>query len=338
MTTSKQPAVLILGANGRLGLCLAQAFHEAGWRVLAQLRRSPDPRLPAAVQVTQADIANSVQLARDGAGASMVVHALNPSYTRWATELLPMANAAMDVAQRLNARLWLPGNVYNFGASMPPLLRQDTPQTAVTRKGALRIRLEAELERRATDGALAVSIVRAGDFFGAGTGNWFDQAIVKSLRAGKLVYPGPLNVPHAWAYLPDLARAFVALAERPAPNCGAFERFHFAGHTLTGDQLLQAIQQAATTLGVERSNGWTRGTMPWSVIRLGGLIVPMWRELAEMAYLWRVPHALDGTTLERAVGRLSQTALPDAVHDTLRGLGFGAPSTGTHTPALAARH
>jgi hypothetical protein len=34
--------------------------------------------------------------------------------------------------------------------------------------------------------------------------------------------------------------------------------------------------------------------MPWGVIRLGSLVVPMWRELAEMAYLWTVPHALAG--------------------------------------------
>jgi len=337
MTTSSQPAVLILGANGRIGLCLAQAFHEAGWRVIAQLRRSPDPRLAAAVQVTQTDIGDSVQLARDGAGASLVVHALNPYYTRWATELVPMASAAMDVAQRLGARLLLPGNIYNFGAAMPPLLLENTPQTAATRKGVLRTRLEAELERRAAEGRLAVSVVRAGDFFGASTGNWFDQAIVKSLRAGKLVYPGPLDVQHAWAYLPDLARAFVALAERPARQCAAFERFHFAGHTLTGQQLLQAIQQAATILGVPRSRDWVHGNMPWSLIRLGGLVVPMWRELAEMAYLWSVPHALDGHALERAVGPLVHTALPDAVRETLRGLGFGIPSTttGAHTPFLA---
>ncbi|MCY7306939.1 MAG: epimerase, partial [Rhodoferax sp.] len=130
MTPSKQPAVLILGANGRIGVCLAPAILEAGWRVIAQLRRSPDPRLPVAVKGTQTDIGNAVQLARDAAGASIVVHALNPLYTRWATELLPMASAAMDVAQRLDARLLLPGSVYNFGALMPPLLLEDTPQTA----------------------------------------------------------------------------------------------------------------------------------------------------------------------------------------------------------------
>ncbi len=147
--------------------------------------------------------------------------------------------------------------------------------------------------------------------------SWFDLAIVKSLRAGKLVYPGPTDVPHAWAYLPDLARVFVAPAGRDAPRCAAFERFHFAGHTLTGDELLRCIEQAAATLGLTPDKAWSQGGMPWGVIRLGGRVVPPWRELAEMAYLWKGPHALDGRAIERAVGPLPVTAVADALRETL---------------------
>ena len=39
-------------------------------------------------------------------------------------------------------------------------------------------------------------------------------AIVKALAKGKLVYPGPLDRAHAWAYLPDLAQAFVAVTRK----------------------------------------------------------------------------------------------------------------------------
>ena len=54
------------------------------------------------------------------AGATVVVHALNPVYTRWRQELMPMARQGMDLAQRLGATFMLPGNVYNFGSTMPP--------------------------------------------------------------------------------------------------------------------------------------------------------------------------------------------------------------------------
>ncbi|RPH58583.1 MAG: hypothetical protein EHM83_17190 [Burkholderiales bacterium] len=62
--------------------------------------------------------------------------------------------------------------------------------------------------------------------------------------------------------------------------------------------------------------------MPWGLIRAGGLIVPMWRELAEMAYLWRVPHALSGNRLERAIGPMPVTPVETAVRDALVALGF----------------
>ena len=321
--SSSHPIALILGANGRFGLAAAQAFSAAGWQVVAPLRRDPAPGMPTRVRVLHTALEDTAQLARDAAGASVVVYTVNPPYTGWATQLLPLARAGMDVAARLGARLLLPGNVYNFGASMPALLNEDTPQLATTRKGVLRIALEAEMKSRCATGSLAASVVRAGDFYGGGAGNWFDQAIVKSLRTGRLLYPGPADLPHAWAYLPDLARAFVAVANRTPAACAPFERFHFAGHTLTGADLLDGIVQAAQALGLQPAKAWSRAGMPWGVIRLGGLVVPMWRELAEMAYLWRVPHALDGRALQEAVGPLASTALPAALRATLLGLGYG---------------
>ena len=56
----------------------------------------------------------------------------------------------------------------------------------------------------------------------------------------------------------------------------------------------------------------------------GGLLVPMWREIAGMAYLWRVPHALDGTHLEHTLGPLYSTPLSEALRASLRRLGFGS--------------
>lgn len=323
MTHASKPTALILGANGRFGLAAAQAFDAAGWQVVAPLRRDAVPGMPAGVRVLRLPIEQTDALAREARGARVVVHAVNPVYTRWHTELLPTARAGMDVAQRLGARFMLPGSVYNFGSTMPARLTEQTPQRADTRKGEQRIALEAELERRCEAGLLAATVIRAGDFYGAGSGNWFDQAIVKSMRSGKLVYPGPTDLPHAWAYLPDLARTFVAVAGRAPSECGRFERFHFAGHTLTGAELLAGIERAAAALGVVPAKPWSHGTLPWGVIRIGGLLMPMWRELAKMSYLWRVPHALDGSALERAVGPLPGTPVGEALREALRSLGLG---------------
>jgi nucleoside-diphosphate-sugar epimerase len=240
-----------------------------------------------------------------------VVYAVNPIYTRWDSELLPDFRLGMDLAERLGARLLLPGNVYNFGAQMPALLHPETPQAPTAPKGRQRQAMEAELAERAAAGRLRASIVRAGDFYGAGSGNWFDLAIVKDIARGKLVYPGPLDAVHAWAYLPDLARAFVAVAARP--DAPAFENLHFAGHACTGAELLAAIEAAAEAQGLRPAGGWQRAGMPWGLISAVGTVYPMWRELARMRYLWQVPHALDGSALARATGPLPATPLHDAL-------------------------
>ena len=319
--------VLILGANGRFGQAAVQAFAAAGWRVLAQARRAPAQALPAGARPVAVALDDADALAAAARGASVLVHALNPPYTRWQQQVLPLAWQGMSLAQRLGATFMLPGNVYNYGESMPAVLRVDTPQRPSTAKGRIRCELETEMQARAADGLRSV-VIRAGDFFGSGSGSWLDLAIVKSLRQGKLIYPGPADVPHAWAYLPDLAQAFTAAAARN--DLPAFTRLHFAGHTLTGRQLLAAVQRAAGTLGLAPAKGWRQGSMPWALMRAGALVVPMWRELVDMAYLWRVPHALDCSALAATVGELPATPIDTALRSALLDLGFGAAETATH--------
>jgi nucleoside-diphosphate-sugar epimerase len=314
--------VLVLGANGRFGLAASQAFAAAGWRVFAQVRRDPAAAMPTSADVVRAPLA---ALAAGGAPVvlpriDVVVHAVNPLYTCW-DEALPAATLAMDVAERLGARFLLPGNVYNYGAAMPPLLDESTPQRPTTTKGEIRVAIENALAARAAAGRLAATVVTAGDFFGAGSGSWLDQVIVRSLARGKLVYPGDPTLVHAWAYLPDLARAFVAVAALtdPAP----FERFTFAGHSVSGAAFLAAIERAAASLGIAPERGWRHGTMPWPLVRIAGVAVPLWRELARMSYLWSVPHALDGSRLASRCPELRSTALDDAMRASLAALGVG---------------
>jgi nucleoside-diphosphate-sugar epimerase len=347
------PTVLVLGANGRFGQAAAQAFAAAGWRVLAQTRRplafhAANPRhappaaadRPGAIQPMEIALEQADEIVHRAAGASVVVYGVNPLYTRWPQEVLPLARAGMDIAQRLGATFMLPGNVYNFGERMPALLTEGTPERPTTDKGRLRCDMEAEMAARAQPAPGAAwapmrsIVVRAGDFFGCGEGTWIDQLIARSIRAGKLSYPGPMDTPHAWAYLPDLAQAFVALAAvatAPSPALPAAARFHFAGHTLTGAQLLDAIEAAArqTQLLPPGAPPLRRRAFAWWAVRAVAWAVPLWRELVKMSYLWRVPHALDGRLLAQTVGGVPATPLPEALRASLRTL---LPATSAAAP------
>jgi hypothetical protein len=66
MSKQASSTVLILGANGRLGLATAQAFAAAGWQVLAQVRREAAPGMPASARLLRTPVHETARLAREG--------------------------------------------------------------------------------------------------------------------------------------------------------------------------------------------------------------------------------------------------------------------------------
>jgi nucleoside-diphosphate-sugar epimerase len=329
-----QATVLILGARGRFGLAAARAFADAGWRVLGQMRPGAQAGADQRIEWLATDLQDTQALAAAARGTAVVVHALNPAYTNaaWRGQVAPMMDAAIAVTRALDATLMLPGNVYNFGAAMPAVLREDTPQLAQTVKGQVRIAMEAQLQR---SGVRAV-VIRAGNFFGSGRDTWFDTAMVKRIQKGVFTYPGSSGVGTAWAYLPDLARTFVAVAQQRA-QLSTFEVLHFAGYQLTAQQWLDALNPLARAQGWVAPQGHVKlSSLPWPVIRLGALFVPTWAALLEMRYLWDTPHRLDNDKLMALIGSEPHTPLPLAAQQALADLGLlaGALARG-RAPAVA---
>jgi nucleoside-diphosphate-sugar epimerase len=306
--------VMVLGANGRLGRAAVLAFAAAGWQVTAQVRRAPRAPLPAGVRLLECDaldVAALSEAARAGGGLQVIVNALNPDYTQWARLLPPITAATIALAAATGATLMLPGNVYNYGNQLPPVLRDDTPFAATHPKAAQRIALEQALADAARVQGVRSIVIRAGDFLGD-AGTWVDLAMAKGLAKGRFTQMGPTDLPHAWAYLPDLARVFVAVAERRAP-LAPHTALNHAGCTLTGAQL-QAAFEAALGRPLRRAR------FPWPLLRLATPFSPMLRALFEMRYLWQRPHRLDDSRLRTLLGEVPQTPLAEVVRHCLAGL------------------
>ena len=68
--------VLILGANGRFGQAATQAFAQAGWRVLAQVRRAPVAPLPAGAVALTLPLPDTAALCARAGTVHAVVHAV----------------------------------------------------------------------------------------------------------------------------------------------------------------------------------------------------------------------------------------------------------------------
>ena len=180
-----------------------------------------------------------------------------------------------------------------------------------SRKGRLRVVIEDQMEEAAERGLRSI-ILRAGDFFGGGDGSWLDLVIAKEIGRGRLTYPGPIDLVHEWAYLPDLVAVLVRLAGM-RETLPAFATFGFPGHAVTGRDFTTTIARAtASKLQIKR--------MTWWLIHTLRPFVPLCRELSEMAYLWREPHRIDGSKLAAAIGDVPHTPLSTAVARSLREL------------------
>lgn len=281
--------ILILGGSGRFGRHATTAFSEAGWQV-RQFDRTSD-KLDAAME-----------------GADVVLNAWNPGgYHLWADRLVEMHRDVARAAARAGVPVLLPGNVYVYGPDAPMPWRPETPHLASNPLAELRKAAEAAYPE--ADARLV--ILRCGDFIdGADTGNWFESHIAKTARKGYIRYPGAPDAPHAWAYLPDAARAAVALAEI-RERLSPVEDVPFEGYTLTGNQLAEAIGAAlGRDVAVRR--------FPWGLMRLLRPFIPVLTGLFEMRYLWSLPHRLDGARLAELAPDFSTTPLDAALRDTFQ--------------------
>jgi nucleoside-diphosphate-sugar epimerase len=308
---NKSGRVLVLGAAGRFGFTVATAFRDDGWTVRGLVRPGRSGAVPRGVTPVEAVTRDEAMKA--GEDCAIVVNALNPAITKWKQNGLSLAYGAIATAESNGATLMFPGSVWNFGNDIPETIDETTPMHPSSRKGAMRVEIEQRIAEACDRGMRAI-IVRAGDYFGAGRGSWLDLVIAKDLDRNRVTYPGPLDVIHAWAYLPDLAEAFVRLAgirDRFAP-C---ESFGFPGYAITGSELVGMIEQIT-------GGKFNIRQMSWWFLKSFGRFLTIGRELVEIEYLWRMPHRISGDKLKAALGDVPHTPLKKALTASLRELGF----------------
>lgn len=266
-------SVLVLGSGGTFGGAAATAFEAAGWEV-RRYRRDTD-------------------MAASARGVDLIVNAMNPpGYTNWDTEIPRITGQVLDAARASGATVLLPGNVYVFGDT-GGVWSVDTPHEPCSRKGRIRAEMERRYLQAAAEGVRTI-VLRAGDFIShAGRSSWITQAIGRQAGKGRLAYPGSPDIPHAWANVPDLARAAVALADI-RESLPAFADVPFPGYTLTGKALAASLSAAA-------GRAFRLTAFPWWMMRLASPFVTFAREVMEMRYLWDVPHELDGSAFRHLV-------------------------------------
>ena len=328
-TSSK--IALVLGATGGIGGTLARRLMGAGWQIRA-LHRNADKVRQAepGYEWVQGDAMSAEEVARAAAGATLIVHAVNPAgYRNWGELVLPMIDNTIVAGCVTGATILLPGTIYNFGPDAFPDLTEESPQNPQTAKGRIRAEMERRLRQATTRGA-RVLIVRAGDFFGPeAANNWFSQGMVQPGRPVKsVIYPGRKGMGHQWAYLPDVAETMVRLIER-RHELPKFAVYHMEGiWDADGRALIEAIGRVAG----RKPAVWS---FPWWSMPLLAPFVPLFKELQEMRYIWSTPIRMKNDRLVSVLGEEPRTPLDIAIRHTLESMGClpaGTAPADIHSP------
>lgn len=320
-------AALVLGATGGIGGSIAASLIRDGWQVRALCRKTEaatsgwrhDCPAPQFVAGDAMDAASVIRAATLGEGVSAIVHAVNPpDYRDWSSLVLPMIDNTLAAARAAGAaRVVLPGTVYNYDPAHTPVIDEDTSQNACSVKGTIRVALERKLAEAAPE--VPSLIVRAGDFFGPGTrASWFAQAMVRAGRPVRKFTSMASAVPHAYAYLPDLAAAFaglLAIPERLRPH----EKVQFAGHwDATGTQMRDAVRRVVGRDVPDRA-------FPWWMMRLAAPFGGFPKEALEIEPVWKHAMRLNNRRLVDLLGVEPHTPLDQAIAATLADMGCLAP-------------
>jgi nucleoside-diphosphate-sugar epimerase len=282
--------VLILGASGLFGSHTATAFTNAGWTV-RRYQRGTD-------------------MAKAAMGANLIVNALNPpNYHNWA-QLIPQITADVIAAAKASgATILVAGNVYVYGTQPGPW-GPNTPHNPNTRKGRIRADMEATYAAAAAHGVRTI-ILRAGEYVAPGNARTvWNMIVLKPLAKGRITSFGDPTAKSAYAYLPDMARAAVALANI-RETLPAFADIPLPGLTLSMTNLATEITaQTGKPLRIKRFN--------WLQLRL---LSPFWelaRELLEMRYLYNMPYSLSPEPLQRLLPDFQFTPLNQVVAEHLK--------------------
>ena len=294
---------VVLGAGGGTGRALVDELVRQGRAVRAVARTSRP--LAVGVETVAADLYDPEQARRAVAGASIVYHAAQPAYDKWAGNFARLNDSVARAAGGAGARLVFADNLYGYGPGASPMT-EATPETATDRKGRLRRELAADLLARHARGEVEVVIARSSDYFGPyGRNSGLGERLFGAAAAGKTAsWGGALDQPHSTSYLPDLARAMVILGDRDE---AAGRVWHLpVMDPVTGREFGERLFAALGRPG--RLQPTTD-----LLLLVGGLFIPVAREARVVHYQWQAPWISDWSAFATAFGPFERTPLDEAI-------------------------
>jgi nucleoside-diphosphate-sugar epimerase len=306
--TSTNDLHVVLGASGGAGNAIVRALHDAGLPVRA-VNRAGSADVPEGVERMAADVTTDGGIARAVAGATVVYMAAQPPYHRWPEEFPQMLERVIAGTAAAGAKLVMVDNLYGYGPGAHTMT-EDTPERATDRKGAVRRAMAQTLLDAHRSGTLRVAIGRASDYFGPRADNSGITALaIEPVAEGTTIrWTANLDAPHSAAYLPDIARAYVALGTSDEADGQIWILPHAA--PVTGRRFLELVNGSIP-------QPLKTGTISKLLLRLASPFHKISKETLGIVYQWDEPFVADDSKFQRVFGPFEVTPLDEAVRTTV---------------------
>lgn len=297
-------ALHVIFGTGQIGTRIAQRLVARGHRVRMVSRSAKAREGIEAIAGDARDTAFAIEAAR---GAAVVYDTLNPLYPDWKRDLVALGRGPLAAATAARAKLVALDCLYMYGAPTGPMT-ETSPVAPVSKKGALRAELAALRLDALARGEARVAIARASDFIGPDLPSaWFGDRFFQRAFAGKTTeLLGDPDQLHSYTYADDVAAALVEL--------GAASDATGVWHVptlpaITSRQLANHIADAiGRPIAIKR--------MPRLMIRALGVVMPLMREMPEMAYQWEMPFVISDAKFRARFGT-APTPLADQIATTV---------------------
>jgi nucleoside-diphosphate-sugar epimerase len=280
-------STIVVFGFGAVGRATTEALINRGSAVQV-VQRSRPADLSRGATFHPCDVLDAAAVRRAVDGAVQVVVAIGFPYVgaTWrASWPLAMENL-IKACEASQTRMVFVDNLYMYGPQHDAL-REDMALTDYGVKPAVRAHITRLWMSASAAGRVRIAALRPPDFYGPDVtqshlGDLAFGALAKGKRATLIAPP---DMPHDFAYVPDIARAVLTLLDAPDDAFG--QAWHMPCAPIKTPR--QILQIGADALGVK-----LRITaLPLWSLPIMGIGSPMMREMAEMRFQWDRPYRVD---------------------------------------------
>jgi nucleoside-diphosphate-sugar epimerase len=305
---------VILGFTGGIGRAVAKALTARNEKVVCLVRDIAKAKKYAGelhgLEFVKGDASQRTDVEGVLQNASTVYYCVNVPYQDWEENARELLAVTVDAAIQHHVKIVFPGNVYVYGHAQSQFVSEVHPHAAHTKKGKIRIEMEALLEKASKENGLQYTIIRMPDFYGPYVVNRFsEQFYIKALKGKKLTWFGSLTVAQEFIFIEDAGEAMViaGLSDK-AYGCS----YNVSGYAeTTGRAYLEEIARQA---GKNSSIGGMNITAVFSLLGLFNATV---KEFVEMLYLKQERLILDGSHFKKVFGTLPATSYEEGIRKTI---------------------